>query len=76
MTKNTAVIFLGVLVAVLPALGFPSWVRTIVFVFSGLGIAVLAYLSSVVYCRNCEKLIEEADRALDEQEVDQSTTTI
>jgi hypothetical protein len=29
-----------------------------------------------VYCSNCEKLIEEADRALDEQEVDQNTTTI
>ena len=76
MTKNTAVIFLGVLVAVLPALGFPSWIRTIFFVLSGLSIAVLAYLSSVVYCSNCEKLIEEADRALAEQEVDQNTTTI
>jgi len=76
MTKNTAMIFLGVVVAVLPALGFPSWVRTIFFVVSGISIAVLAYLSSVVYCSNCEKLIDEADRALDEQEGDQNTTTI
>jgi len=77
MTKNTTIIFLGVLVAVLPALGFPTWMRTILFVAIGLGIAVLAYLSSVVYCSNCEKLIDEADRALDEQEeVDQNTTTI
>lgn len=66
MTKHTAMAFLGILVAVLPILGFPSWVRTILFVISGLGIAVLAYLSSVTYCSNCEKLIDEAGRALDE----------
>lgn len=60
-------IFLGILVAITPALGFPSWFRTIIIVFSGLGIAVLAYLSSVTYCSNCEKLIDEADRALDDQ---------
>lgn len=64
MTKHTAMIFLGIIVAVVPILGFPSWFRTTAMIISGLSIAVLAYLSSVTYCSNCEKLIEEADRAL------------
>ncbi len=56
-------IFLGVLVMALPLLGFPPGVRTTLLVISGLVISVLAYLSSVVYCSNCKKLIEEADKA-------------
>lgn len=67
MTKHTAMIFLGILVAVLPILGFPSWMRTSLIVLSGIGIAVLAYLTSVTYCSNCKKLIADADNALDEQ---------
>ncbi len=65
MTKHTAMIFLGILVMVLPVLGFPSWARTIFIVLSGLGIAVLAYLTSVTYCSNCKKLISDADNVLD-----------
>lgn len=64
MTKYTAIIFLGVLVIVVALGGFPSWVRTTFLVSSGFGIAVLAYLSSVVYCSNCKKLIEDAEQAL------------
>lgn len=64
MTKHTAMIFLGILVAIMPMLGFPPLFRDLILVFSGLGIAVLAYLSSVVYCSNCKKLIEEAEQAL------------
>lgn len=56
---------LGVLVAILPALGFPSWFRTILYIMSGLSIATLAYLSSVVYCSNCKKLIEDAEQIFD-----------
>ncbi len=57
MNKHTAIIFLGILVIVLSVLGFPSWVRTILIVLVGAGIVILAYLSSVVYCSNCKKLI-------------------
>lgn len=64
MTKHTAMIFLGALVMVLPVLGFPSWARTTLIVLSGLGIVFLAYLSSVTYCSNCKKLIEDAEQAL------------
>lgn len=65
MTKHTAMVFLGVLVAALPVTGLTRDVLTIVLVVSGILIAVLAYLSSVVYCSNCKKLMEEADYALD-----------
>lgn len=64
MTKHTAIIFLGILVIVLALGGFPSWARTTLLVVSGLGISALAYLSSVVYCSNCKKLIEDAEQAL------------
>ncbi|OHA80144.1 MAG: hypothetical protein A2747_00770 [Candidatus Yonathbacteria bacterium RIFCSPHIGHO2_01_FULL_44_41] len=64
MTKHTAMVFLGILVAALPLLGFPGWLRTTLIVSSGLGIAVLAYLSSVAYCSNCKKLIKDAEQAL------------
>lgn len=64
MTKYTAIIFLGILVIVLALGGFPSWVRTTLLVVSGLGVSALAYLSSVVYCSNCKKLIDEADQVL------------
>ncbi len=64
MTKHTVMIFLGILVIVLPILGLPSLVRTTLIVISGLGIAVLAYLTSVTYCSNCKKLISDVDNAL------------
>lgn len=67
-------IFLGIAVAVVPILGFPSWFRTTLMVAAGLAIAVLAYLSSVAYCSNCEKLIEEADRALEGGDTPPSTS--
>ncbi len=57
MNKHTAIIFLGILVIILPVLGLPSWVRTILIVLTGAGIVALAYLSSVVYCSNCKKLV-------------------
>ncbi|MBI5400741.1 MAG: hypothetical protein HZB12_01325 [Candidatus Yonathbacteria bacterium] len=64
MTKHTVMIFLGILVIVVALGGFPSWARTTLLVASGLGISTLAYLSSVVYCSNCKKLIEDAEQAL------------
>lgn len=64
MTKHTVIIFLSALVIVVAIGGFPSWARTTLLVLSGIAIAVLAYLSSVVYCSNCKKLIEDAEQAL------------
>lgn len=66
MSKHTAMVFLGILVAALPILGFPPALRTFLLIVSGLTIATLAYLSSVVYCSNCKKLIDEAEQAFDE----------
>jgi len=64
MTKHTAIIFLAVFVIIVALGGFPSWVRTTLLVLSGIGIAVLAYLSSVIYCSNCKKLIEYGENIL------------
>lgn len=64
MTKHTAIIFLSILIIIVALGGFPSWLRTTLIVLSGLGVAILAYLSSVVYCSNCKKLIEDAEQAL------------
>lgn len=64
MTKHTAIILLGIAVAILPVLGFPAFFRDFLFVVFGLAIASLSYLSSVLYCANCRKLIDEADQAL------------
>lgn len=64
MSKHTAMVLLGLLVVALPILGFPPGVRDFLLIVSGLAVASLAYLSSVVYCSNCKKLIEEADQVL------------
>lgn len=66
MTKHTAIIFLGTLVALMPLLGFPSFVRDVIIILGGIGIAVLAYLSSVLYCSNCKKLIDDAEKIIPE----------
>lgn len=63
MTKHTVMTILGVAVVVVAIGGFPSWARTTLLVAGGTTIAVLSYLSSVVYCSNCKKLIEDADQA-------------
>ena len=64
MTKHTAMILLGIAIAILPVLGFPAFFRDFLFVIFGLAIASLSYLSSVLYCANCRKLIDEAEQAL------------
>ena len=66
MTKHSVMTILGVLVVVVAIGGFPSWARTTLLVAGGVTIAVLSYLSSVVYCSNCKKLIEDAEQALSE----------
>lgn len=64
MTKQTVIILLSVLLIITALGGFPSWLRTTLLVLTGVAIATLAYLSSVVYCSNCKKLIDEAEQAL------------
>ena len=63
MTKHTAIILLAIIIIIAGIGGFPSSIRTTILVLCGAGISVLAYLSSVVYCSNCKKLIDEADQA-------------
>ncbi|OIO31224.1 hypothetical protein AUJ77_00235 [Candidatus Nomurabacteria bacterium CG1_02_43_90] len=64
MSKHTLIIFLGIFIVVVALGGFPSWARTTLLVLSGIAVIVFAYLSSVVYCSNCKKLIDEADQVL------------
>jgi hypothetical protein len=75
MTKHTAIIFLSILIIIVAVGGFPSWLRTIFLVLSALGVAILAYLSSVLYCSNCKKLIEDAENALPVDEADNSVVS-
>lgn len=75
MTKHTAIIFLGVFVVALAIAGFPSWVSTSLLIISGVVISILAYLSSVVYCSNCKKLIDDASQILDDQDSNTEVTS-
>ncbi|HBH71703.1 MAG: hypothetical protein UU88_C0002G0011 [Parcubacteria group bacterium GW2011_GWC1_42_11] len=75
MTKHTAIIFLGIFVVIVAIGGFPAWARTSLLVISGVSISVLAYLSSVVYCSNCKKLIEDAEQALPYATTDDKSNT-
>ena len=43
MTKDVGILVLGLLVAAMPFLGFPSNIEQIIFVISGLVIAALAF---------------------------------
>ncbi len=58
MSKYSTIIGLGILVALMPFLGFPLIVKDIFFVIIGLTVAVIAYFSNIQYCNNCNQLIE------------------
>jgi len=58
MSKYSTIIGLGILVALMPFLGFPLIVKGIFFVIIGLAIAVIAYFSNIQYCNNCNRLVE------------------
>lgn len=75
MSKHTVIIFLGILVIVVAASGLPPFLRTTLIVLSGIGITVVGYLSSVTYCSNCKKLIDEADQALPLHSEDTTTSS-
>lgn len=55
MSKESALIFLGIFVIVVPFLGVPDMFRTILFVVSGVSVSFLALL---IYAR--ERLLEQA----------------
>ena len=44
MSKDVAIIFLGLWIAVVPFLGFPGTWKTVIFITSGLGIVILTFL--------------------------------
>ncbi|KKT37066.1 MAG: hypothetical protein UW27_C0002G0012 [Parcubacteria group bacterium GW2011_GWA1_44_13] len=75
MTKHAVMTILGALVVVVAIGGFPSWVRQSLLVIFGVTIAVLSYLSSVVYCSNCKKLIDDAEQAFPSAPEENAVTT-
>ena len=60
-TKETAILVLGLLVALLPFLGFPRSWKTIFFVFSGLAIALLAFLIREGWGRGSSRMERRTD---------------
>lgn len=74
MTKHAVMTILGVAVVVVAIGGFPSWAHKSLLVAFGIAISVLSYLSSVVYCSNCKKLIEDAEQALPTTTEDNAVT--
>lgn len=47
--RNSVMVLLGVLVAVLPYLGFPGWMKRLFFVALGLVIATISYFAGVAH---------------------------
>lgn len=45
MSKKSIIITLGILIAIMPILGFPGTFKTITYVLSGLIIVFVAYFS-------------------------------
>lgn len=68
MTKKTFAIFLSVLIAVMPFLGFPAQFKTYFFLVSGLLLVGLIELISIQYCKECGKLIHHNSDELDRYE--------
>jgi flagellar biosynthesis component FlhA len=72
MNKRATIIALGLLVALMPFLGFPGGAKTIFFVFVGLLLAVIGYVLETE-CEKCtvgKKNEEEEDRKQDDQEIE------
>lgn len=64
MSKYSIIIGLGILIALMPFLGFPPIVKDIFFVIMGLAVAVIAYFSNIQYCNNCNQLVENGKRGV------------
>ncbi|MEK7662178.1 MAG: hypothetical protein AAB355_01590 [Patescibacteria group bacterium] len=70
MSKRRTILWLGVLVAVLPFLGFPSAWKTIAYVASGILIAINSYQL------NKHKIIRSSKRAERKRKDIQDTPTV
>ena len=44
MPKNKIILVLGIFIAIVPFLGFPSGFRTFLVIISGLGVSTLSYM--------------------------------
>lgn len=64
MSKYSTIIGLGILVALMPFLGFPLIVKDVFFVIIGLAVAVIAYFSNIQYCNNCNRLVENGKHGI------------
>ena len=64
MSKYSTIIGLGILVAIMPFLGFPLVVKDVFFVIIGLAVAVIAYFSNIQYCNNCNQLVENGKHGI------------
>ncbi|OHA84300.1 MAG: hypothetical protein A2408_00810 [Candidatus Yonathbacteria bacterium RIFOXYC1_FULL_52_10] len=60
--RISLMVLLGASVMVLPFLGFPQVVKTVLFAVLGFAIAAISYFSSIVYCVNCRQAIHVAER--------------
>ncbi|GMQ95493.1 MAG: hypothetical protein BMS9Abin13_610 [Patescibacteria group bacterium] len=58
MSKKSITIILGILIALMPFLGFPGSAESVFFVLAGLLIAALAYFSSTEYCAECKRVVD------------------
>jgi hypothetical protein len=64
MPKHSTIIGLGILIALMPFLGFPPIVKDIFYVIAGLVVAIIAYFSNIQYCNNCHKIIENGKNSI------------
>jgi len=55
MSKRTTFIVLGIIIAIMPLLGFPGSLKDIFYHLLGGAVVLFAYFSDILYCKNCEK---------------------
>lgn len=60
MSKDPIILILGIVVAIVPFLGFPGSFETVIFVLSGLAIAILAFMlrRDMAQGVHCEPFVE------------------
>ena len=78
MSKRKTILWLGILVAILPLLGFPASWKSVVFFISGVLIAVNSYQLNkhkAVRGRRPEKRKHENDSSREKQSVPQEVKT-
>lgn len=65
MSKNTAIIILGFIIAVTPFLGLPGSWKTIIFVVSGLVVVLIAFLQKGGKLSNIESWLVSKKKETD-----------